>query len=140
MNPGGDARAKRAAAAAFAIAALGGVTAGISDLVGVDTFPSLSGIGLALALSGTGFGLVAWAKYVGFDEHAVEQRERLTMTDEERDTLADQLEESRQELYNLRFEHATGTLENPAALGRAKRDIARLLTLFYERADQKVTQ
>jgi ubiquinol-cytochrome c reductase iron-sulfur subunit len=98
MNRGGDVRAKRAATAAFAIAALGGITAGISDLVGVDTFPSLSGIGLALALFGTGFGLVAWAKYVGFDEHAVEQRERLTMTDAERDMLADQLEESRQEL------------------------------------------
>jgi large subunit ribosomal protein L29 len=56
------------------------------------------------------------------------------------DELERRLEESRQELFNLRFQHATGALENPAALGRAKRDIARLLTLFYERADQKVTQ
>ena len=50
------------------------------------------------------------------------------------DELERRLEESRQELFNLRFQHATGALENPAALGRAKRDIARLLTLVYERA------
>ena len=56
------------------------------------------------------------------------------------DELERRLGEARQELFNLRFQHATGALENPAALGRAKRDIARLLTLFYERADQKVTQ
>jgi large subunit ribosomal protein L29 len=57
------------------------------------------------------------------------------------DELERRLEESRQELFNLRFQHATGALENPAALGRAKRDIARLLTLVYERAAaQKVTQ
>jgi ubiquinol-cytochrome c reductase iron-sulfur subunit len=98
VNRGGNTRAKRAATVAFVAAALGGITAGISDLVGVDTFPSLSGIGLALALLGTGFGLVAWAKYIGFDERAVEQRERLTMTDEEREALADQLEQSRQEV------------------------------------------
>ena len=40
------------------------------------------------------------------------------------DELARKLDESRQELFNLRFQHATGALENPAALTRAKRDIA----------------
>ena len=60
------------------------------------------------------------------------------LTDDELDR---KLDESRQELFNLRFQHATGALENPAALGRAKRDIARLLTLVHERAAaQKVTQ
>lgn len=98
MSRGGDRRAKRTAMVAFAIAAAGGVTAAISDLVGVDTFPSLSGIGLAVALFGTGFGLVAWAKFVGFDEHAVEERERLAMTEAERDELAGHLEQSRDEL------------------------------------------
>ena len=53
------------------------------------------------------------------------------LTDDELDR---RLEESRQELFNLRFQHATGALENPAALSRAKRDIARLLTLAHERA------
>jgi large subunit ribosomal protein L29 len=57
------------------------------------------------------------------------------------DELERRLDESRQELFNLRFQHATGALENPAALARAKRDIARLLTLVHERgAAQKVTQ
>ena len=50
------------------------------------------------------------------------------------DELGRRLEESRQELFNLRFQHATGALENPAALSRAKRDIARLLTRAHERA------
>ena len=53
------------------------------------------------------------------------------LTDDELDR---RLDESRQELFNLRFQHATGALENPAALSRAKRDIARLLTLAHERA------
>jgi large subunit ribosomal protein L29 len=50
------------------------------------------------------------------------------------DELERRLAESRQELFNLRFQHATGALENPAALGQVKRDIARLLTLVHERA------
>ena len=83
---------------AFVVAALGGATASISDLVGVDTFPSLSGIGLAVALFGTGFGLVAWAKYVGFDEHVAEERPPLTLTDEDRAALRAQLDESNEEL------------------------------------------
>ena len=49
-----------------------------------------------------------------------------------RELTADELErklaESRQELFNLRFQHATGALDNTAALARVKRDIARLLT------------
>jgi large subunit ribosomal protein L29 len=53
------------------------------------------------------------------------------LTDDELDR---KLDESRQELFNLRFQHATGALENPAALQRAKRDIARLLTLAHQRA------
>ena len=39
----------------------------------------------------------------------------------------------RQELFNLRFQHATGQLEDTAALGRAKRDLARCLTVARER-------
>jgi large subunit ribosomal protein L29 len=53
------------------------------------------------------------------------------MTDDE---LVRRLDETRQELFNLRFRHATGALEDPAALGRVKRDIARLLTISHERA------
>jgi large subunit ribosomal protein L29 len=39
----------------------------------------------------------------------------------------------RQELFNLRFQHATGQLEDTAALGRAKKDLARALTVARQR-------
>ena len=37
------------------------------------------------------------------------------------------------ELFNLRFQMATGQLENPAAIGNAKKDIARVKTIQTER-------
>ncbi len=40
---------------------------------------------------------------------------------------------ARQEIFNLRFQHATGQLEDTAALKRAKRDLARTLTVARER-------
>jgi large subunit ribosomal protein L29 len=40
---------------------------------------------------------------------------------------------ARQEIFNLRFQHATGQLEDTAALKRAKRDLARTLTIARER-------
>lgn len=40
---------------------------------------------------------------------------------------------TREELFNLRFQHATGQLENTAALRRAKRDLARALTIARQR-------
>jgi large subunit ribosomal protein L29 len=52
------------------------------------------------------------------------------LTDEE---LARRLGEVRQELFNLRFQAATGALENSARVRGAKRDIARILTLQNER-------
>ena len=52
------------------------------------------------------------------------------MTDEE---LGRALGERRQELFNLRFQSATGALENSARLRSAKREIARILTIRYER-------
>ena len=56
------------------------------------------------------------------------------------DELIQTLAEAKQELFNLRFQHATGALENPAALHRAKRDIARLLTLSHARAAAQKVQ
>ena len=44
------------------------------------------------------------------------------------------LAETRQELFNLRFQAATGSLENTARLRLAKREIARILTIRQERA------
>ena len=52
------------------------------------------------------------------------------MTEEE---LAEKLADTRQELFNLRFQSATGALENPARLKHAKREIARILTIRIER-------
>jgi large subunit ribosomal protein L29 len=52
------------------------------------------------------------------------------MTDAE---LLEKLAERRQELFNLRFQSATGALENPARLKLAKREIARILTVRSER-------
>ncbi len=49
------------------------------------------------------------------------------------DELERRLTEARQELFNLRFQHATGQLENTARLGQAKRDLARGLTVARER-------
>ena len=42
--------------------------------------------------------------------------------------LLERLGESKEELFNLRFQLATGQLENHARLGQGKKDLARLLT------------
>ena len=49
------------------------------------------------------------------------------------DQLQEALAERRRELFNLRFQSATGALENPARLKLAKREIARILTVRSER-------
>ena len=49
------------------------------------------------------------------------------------DQLLDQLGESKQELFNLRFQIATGQLENSAQISQVKRDIARKNTVLRER-------
>ena len=57
-------------------------------------------------------------------------RELRDLSDEE---LEEKLHERRQELFNLRFQSATGALENSARLRLAKREIARILTVRNER-------
>jgi large subunit ribosomal protein L29 len=47
--------------------------------------------------------------------------------------LVDWVGERRQEVFNLRFQHATGQLENTARIKEAKRDLARGLTVAHER-------
>lgn len=63
-------------------------------------------------------------------------RQLRNMTDVE---LQRHLEETRQELFNLRFQSATGALDNPARLKLAKREIARILTVRNERELAKET-
>ena len=47
--------------------------------------------------------------------------------------LRENLRTARRELFGLRFQHATGELENTARLREAKRDVARALTVLRER-------
>jgi large subunit ribosomal protein L29 len=47
--------------------------------------------------------------------------------------LREQIQTARRELFGLRFQHATGELDNTAGLKAAKRDIARALTIARER-------
>ncbi len=47
--------------------------------------------------------------------------------------LVEFIGERRQELFNLRFQHATGQLENTARLRDAKRELARGLTVAHAR-------
>jgi large subunit ribosomal protein L29 len=44
------------------------------------------------------------------------------------DALIDRLSETKQELFNLRFQHVTGQLDNYARLPELKREIARINT------------
>ena len=57
-------------------------------------------------------------------------RELRDLVDEELET---RLTEARQELFNLRFQHVTGQLDNYARLTQVKRDVARINTLLRER-------
>jgi len=47
--------------------------------------------------------------------------------------LVEKLKEAREEAFSLRLRHATGELEDSASLGRAKKDVARLLTVARQR-------
>ncbi|WP_353116261.1 50S ribosomal protein L29 [Nitratidesulfovibrio sp.] len=47
--------------------------------------------------------------------------------------LKDKLAESRKELFDMRFRHATAQLEKTSSLPATKRDIARILTILKEK-------
>jgi large subunit ribosomal protein L29 len=47
--------------------------------------------------------------------------------------LVEFVDNARKETFNLRFQHATGQLENTAGMTNAKRDLARALTVARER-------
>ena len=49
------------------------------------------------------------------------------------DELTTKLAGLKEELFNLRFRHATGQLENPNVLKTVKKDIARVKTVLRER-------
>ena len=47
--------------------------------------------------------------------------------------LTEHIRTARRELFGLRFQHATGELDNTAGLKRAKREVARALTVARQR-------
>lgn len=61
-------------------------------------------------------------------------RDLRDLTDDE---LGHRLADTRQELFNLRFQAATGALENTARLQLARREIARILTTQHQRNSNK---
>ena len=51
----------------------------------------------------------------------------------EDERLVDELKKAKEELFNLRFQSATGQLESHGRLRAVKRDIARIYTVIHER-------
>lgn len=51
----------------------------------------------------------------------------------ENERLLEELKKSKEELFNLRFQSATGQLESHGRLKAVKRDIARIYTILRER-------
>ena len=49
-----------------------------------------------------------------------------------------ELKKMKQELFNLRFQHATGQLENPVQMRELRKDIARVKTIIREKELAKV--
>jgi len=51
----------------------------------------------------------------------------------EADELGVRLRTARRELYELRFKHAVGQLENSTQISKVRHDIARIMTVIRER-------
>ena len=51
--------------------------------------------------------------------------------------LFEQLESDKEELFNLRFQLATGQLDNPMRIKDVRHEIARILTIVSERASEQ---
>ena len=56
------------------------------------------------------------------------------LRDKTPDQLREELESLKKESFNLRFQQATGQLENTARMRAVKRDAARVLTILNEKA------
>lgn len=55
------------------------------------------------------------------------------------DEMTRKLNELKEELFNLRFQHAVGQLENQQKMKMAKRDIARINTVINESVNNQKT-
>ncbi|MGE5481743.1 MAG: 50S ribosomal protein L29 [Bacteroidota bacterium] len=58
----------------------------------------------------------------------------------DRDELQRRLGTLREELFNLRFQLATGQLENTSRVRQVRKDIARILTILREKELQELNQ
>ncbi len=56
------------------------------------------------------------------------------------DELHAELERLRKHLFDLRAQSVTEKLEDPTQLGKARRDIARVLTVLHERGERHIEQ
>ena len=54
----------------------------------------------------------------------------------ETNEIESQVKDLKQQLFTLRFQHATGQLENPNELKKIRRTIARMLTVLEQRKAQ----
>jgi len=61
-------------------------------------------------------------------------KELRELPDEE---LLDRIESLKEELFNLRFQFATGQLDNPMRIKQVRHDIARMLTLLRQRQTEE---
>ena len=57
------------------------------------------------------------------------------LRDKTPDQLREQLATLKKEAFNLRFQQATGQLENTARMRKVKRDTARVLTVLNQQTD-----
>jgi large subunit ribosomal protein L29 len=55
------------------------------------------------------------------------------LRDLDNNELTEHIRTARRELFGLRFQHATGELDNTSGLSRAKREVARALTVQRQR-------
>lgn len=62
------------------------------------------------------------------------------LRDMSKDELLEKLRGLREGLFNLKFQHVTGQLENTAQLSKNRKDIARILTLLGETDRKQAAQ
>jgi large subunit ribosomal protein L29 len=55
------------------------------------------------------------------------------LRDADETELENRLAEAKQELFNLRFQHVTGQLDNYSRLGQMKKEVARINTILRDR-------
>ncbi|MCZ6690723.1 MAG: 50S ribosomal protein L29 [Planctomycetota bacterium] len=54
------------------------------------------------------------------------------------DELREMLQDSEEELFNLRFQGATEEIKNPAGIPKIRRNVARIKTILAERGESEV--